>query len=166
MAKFVTLMKSFLFVCVAPGTIAGLVPWLVTRWQVQPPFFGQPSLKDLGMALILLGLVPLAESFVRFVWKGVGTPAPFIPARRLAVSGFYRYVRNPMYIGVLAVILGQALWLGEVRLLLYAGVVWLISHLFIVAYEEPMLRRNFAEQYADYHANVPRWLPRLTAWQA
>ncbi len=166
MRKVVALLASFLFFCVAPGTVAGLIPWIITHWRLHPAFFDIAGLRDLGIALVIVGIVPLAESFARFAWKGLGTPAPFMPTRHLVVTGFYRHVRNPMYIGVLAAILGQALWLGDERLFLYAAIVWLLSHLFIVAYEEPMLRRSFGEQYAAYRVNVPRWLPRLTPWSA
>jgi protein-S-isoprenylcysteine O-methyltransferase Ste14 len=166
MRKVVALMASFVFFCLAPGTVAGLIPWIITHWRLQHTFFGIIALRDLGIALVILGIVPLAESFARFAWSGLGTPAPFMPTRHLVVTGFYRHVRNPMYIGVLALLLGQALWLGDERLFLYAAIVWTLSHLFIVAYEEPMLRRSFGEQYAAYRDNVPRWLPRLTPWCA
>lgn len=160
------LARSFLFFLIAPGSVAGYVPWAITRWQREPPLFGIEGLRDLGIVLIVLGLIPLVESFVRFAVRGEGTPASIAPAQKFAVSGFYRHVRNPMYVGVLAVIVGEALLLGDWRLLGYAAIVWVFMHLFIVAYEEPILRRNFGDEYAAFCAHVPRWLPRLQAWKA
>jgi protein-S-isoprenylcysteine O-methyltransferase Ste14 len=119
-----------------------------------------------GIALILLGLIPLVASFVRFVFEGLGTPAPIAPPQRLVVGGFYRYVRNPMYVGVVSVILGQALLLGDVRLLWYGAILWLGFHLFVLVYEEPTLRQMFGESYIIFCANVPRWIPRLVPWKA
>lgn len=111
------------------------------------------------------GLTVNVESFVRFALKGFGTPAPIAPPERLVVSGLYRFVRNPMYVGVLAAILGQALLLGSVTLLEYAGVVWLGFTAMVVVYEEPTLRRTFGASYERYCANVRRWWPRLTPWE-
>lgn len=80
------------------------------------------------------------------------------------VTGLYRYVRNPMYVGVVSAVLGQSLILESLVLLGYAALVWLVSHLFVVTYEEPALRRTFGKEYQFYCANVPRWIPRLRAW--
>jgi protein-S-isoprenylcysteine O-methyltransferase Ste14 len=88
-----------------------------------------------------------------------------MPTRRLVVSGLYRWVRNPMYVAVVAAVIGQALILGSAALLGYAGVLWLGFHLFVIGVEEPMLRRDFAEEYAAFCAAVPRWLPRLRPWR-
>jgi protein-S-isoprenylcysteine O-methyltransferase Ste14 len=105
-------------------------------------------------------------SFARFALQGLGTPAPIAPTRDLVVTGLYRFVRNPMYLAVSAVILGQALVLGDWRLVVYGGVFWLACHLFVVNYEEPTLQRTFGAEYEAFRANVPRWIPRLTPWQA
>lgn len=113
------------------------------------------------IALILLGLPLLLEAFARFALQGRGTPAPVLPPERLVVFGFYRRVRNPMYVAVTALILGQALLLGDVRLLVLAAVVWLTFHLFVLLYEEPRLRQRFGRDYEAYCGAVPRWLPRL-----
>ncbi len=113
-----------------------------------------------------MGVVGLVECFARFAIKGRGTPAPIAPTEHLVVSGLYRYVRNPIYLAVLAVIVGQALLLGSVGLLEYAGLVWLLFHGFVVAYEEPTLRRQFGPSYDMYRTNVPRWWPRMKPWRA
>ena len=115
--------------------------------------------------MILAGLPVLLDSFVRFAVEGLGTPAPVFPTSHLVVTGWYRYVRNPMYVAVLAVIVGQALIFGNVTLLEYGALAWLLAHIFVLAYEEPTLRGTFGEEYQLYRANVPRWIPRLTPWR-
>ena len=95
---------------------------------------------------------------------GTGTPAPIDPPRNLVVSGLYRFVRNPMYVGVALVLLSEAALFGSFRLLEYALIVWAAFFLFVVAYEEPALRRKFGVSYQAYFEAVPRWIPRLTPW--
>jgi protein-S-isoprenylcysteine O-methyltransferase Ste14 len=96
---------------------------------------------------------------------GKGTLAPWDPTSRLVVSGPYRYVRNPMISGVLAVILGEAALFGSLPLLVWFGVVFAVNAVYFPLVEEPGLRRRFGEEYDAYRANVPRWLPRLRAWE-
>jgi protein-S-isoprenylcysteine O-methyltransferase Ste14 len=153
------------FFVVAPGTFAFYIPWRITRGQVAPPLLGVSALRPLGAVLALLGLVGLAESFSRFAIHGRGTPAPVMPPRRLVVTGLYRYVRNPMYVAVLSIVVGQALLFGSRRLLAYAALVWVTVHLWVLRYEEPALRARFAGDYAVYTAAVRRWWPRLRAWR-
>jgi protein-S-isoprenylcysteine O-methyltransferase Ste14 len=157
---------SLLFFVVAPGTVAGYVPYRLTRWRLEPALLGLPSLRWIGGVLVALGLAGLVECFARFALEGRGTPAPVAPPTTLVVSGLYRYVRNPMYVTVLATLVGQALLFGSVRVLEYAAVAWLATHLFVLAYEEPTLRRTFGASYEAYRANVRRWRPRLTPWAA
>jgi protein-S-isoprenylcysteine O-methyltransferase Ste14 len=166
MRKPVALLGSAIFLVIAPGTVVGYVPWLITHWNMQPPFFGYAWTRPVGMSLVAAGVVPLVESFVRFALKGLGTPAPVTPTRHLVVSGFYRFVRNPMYVGVGAILLGQALLFGSVELLAYAVFVGIVSHLFVRFHEEPTLRRAFGEEYKTYCKNVPRWIPRLSPWSS
>jgi len=113
-----------------------------------------------GGALVLLGIVPMAWSFFAFVFRGKGTPAPFDPPRALVVSGPYRFVRNPMYLGAMTSLLGAAIHYASPALFAYlaAFVVW--AHLFVVLYEEPGLRRTFGPAYKAYASEVRRWLPR------
>jgi protein-S-isoprenylcysteine O-methyltransferase Ste14 len=117
-----------------------------------------------GGVLIALGVIGLFDSFARFAVQGVGTPAPVFPTRRLVATGLYRYVRNPMYIAVVSAILGQALILGNIALLEYGGLVWLFFHAFVLVYEEPTLSASFGSEYKLYCNEVPRWIPRFTAW--
>ena len=106
----------------------------------------------------------ILDSFARFALIGQGTPSPTHPTRHFVVSGFYRHVRNPMYVAVLGAILGQALLFADARLFVYSGFIWLLFHGFVAVYEEPALARRFTAEYEEYRANVPRWLPRLTPW--
>ena len=153
------------FLLVVPGTVVGLVPWWISRWHVQAPFLGFTPFHAIGALLIAAGIPVLLESFGRFALQGVGTPAPIFPTQYLVVKGFYRYVRNPMSIAVVSVILGQALLLGNIRVLAYAIFVWLAMHLFVLIYEEPTLRKSFGAEYETFCAHVPRWIPRLSPWR-
>ena len=146
---------------VAPGVVAGLVPWLLTGWRMEASPLG---IRILGGLLIALGVGFLLHSFARFVVEGLGTPAPVAPPERLVVGGVYRHVRNPMYLAVGATIVGQALLLGQFGLLAYAAVFGVIAFGFVRLYEEPTLARQFGETYDAYRRAVPGWLPRLRPW--
>lgn len=111
------------------------------------------------------GLPVLLDSFARFALQGLGTPAPIAPPRHLVVTGWYGYVRNPMYVAVVSLILGQGLFFGSVRVLEYGVAVWAVFHLFVLLYEEPALRGKFGAEYGEFCGNVRRWLPRLSPWQ-
>ena len=165
MEKIRALLGSALFFALAPGTVAGFVPWAVTHWQFGPPLLGD-WMRFVGAAVLLGGLVLLIECFLRFALEGLGTPAPVAPTRYLVVSGSYRFVRNPMYVAVVSMVLGQALLFGSERLLVYGAVVWFCMHVFVIVYEEPTLRRSFGTEYEAYRENVPRWLPRMRAWRS
>jgi protein-S-isoprenylcysteine O-methyltransferase Ste14 len=158
------LLGSFVFFWIAPATVAGWVPWWLTGWSKQSPPFAAAAAWA-GWLLVALGTVVVVESFVRFAIKGLGTPAPVAPTRQLVVSGLYRHVRNPMYVGVTSAIVGQALILGRSLLLQYAACVWLAFHLFVLLYEEPTLQRTYGMSYQTYKANVRRWWPRLAPWR-
>ena len=165
MRKSYAVVGSALFLVAAPGTVAGLLPWCISGWNLQPAWFDHPLTREIGVLLIVMGLVPLLDSFAQFALKGLGTPAPVFPPGHLVVTGFYRHVRNPMYVGVVSVILGQALLFSDGRLLAYAAAVWLATHLFVVLYEEPALHRRFGNEYASFRRHVPRWIPRLRPWK-
>jgi protein-S-isoprenylcysteine O-methyltransferase Ste14 len=156
---------SVIFLFAAPGIVAGLIPWWISGWRMQPALLGLEPLHWLGLALLALGAVLLLETFARFSLQGRGTPAPLYPTERLVITGSYRFVRNPMYVAVVALILGQALLLGSLPVLIYGFCVWLIVHAFVLAYEEPTLRRTFGEQYETYCSHVGRWLPRVSPWR-
>ena len=157
---------SAVFFLLAPGAVAGLVPWLLTGgWQAREPLPYWMPMRVLGGILLVAGLVGLVGGFVRFVVEGFGTPAPVAAPERLVVGGVYRYVRNPMYVAVLAAIVGQALLLGRLGLLLYAVAAWLAVAAFVRFYEEPTLTRRFGADYEAYRRAVPAWWPRLRPWR-
>ena len=161
MGKFLAVVGSEVFLVIAPGFIAGWVPWWISHWQLEAPFFGMQFFRFVGAALLTLGLAGLLDSFVRFALQGIGTPAPVFPTRHLVVTGLYRYVRNPMYVAVVSAILGQGLLLGNLKLLAYGGLVFLLFHLFVLVYEEPTMRATFGSEYESFCARVPRWIPRF-----
>ncbi|HLI35740.1 MAG TPA: isoprenylcysteine carboxylmethyltransferase family protein [Streptosporangiaceae bacterium] len=156
---------SAAFMVAGPGTVTGLVPWLLTRWKVRRPVPGGVPARALGAGLVAAGGAVVTHSFARFVMDGLGTPLPVAPPEHLVVSGIYRHVRNPMYVSLEAVIVGQALLLGQRRLLGYAAIVAIPPALFVRFYEEPKLAASFGEEYERYRRNVPRWLPRLRPWR-
>jgi protein-S-isoprenylcysteine O-methyltransferase Ste14 len=168
MRKPAAALGSTVFFLLAPGTAAGLVPWWLTRWQVRQPLpapWDWAPVQVLGVILLATGVVVLVQAFVRFVVEGLGTPVPIAAPERLVVGGTYRHVRNPMYVAVLAIIVGQALLLGRLGLLLYAAVVWLPTAAFVRWYEEPTLTRRFGADYQAYRRAVPAWWPRLRPWE-
>lgn len=156
---------SAVFFLIAPGVVVGLIPWLLTRWQLREPLPYWAPVRVLGGILLVAGLIALMQAFVRFVVEGFGTPAPVAAPERLVVGGVYRYVRNPMYVAALAAIVGQALLLGRLGLLLYAGATWLVVAAFVRFYEEPTLARRFGANYEAYQRAVPAWWPRLRPWE-
>ena len=150
-----------IFLVVAPGVVAGLIPYLLTDWRTTDP---PAALVVAGAALIVLGTAVLLNAFARFVVEGLGTPAPIAPTERLVVGGLYRHVRNPMYIAVGATIVGQALVLGRPGLLAYAALFWATVAAFVYGYEEPTLAARYGEEYDAYRRAVPAWWPRLRPW--
>jgi protein-S-isoprenylcysteine O-methyltransferase Ste14 len=152
---------SLAFLVAAPGIVAGLLPWLITGWRPLPPSDGPGALRWTGLILIAAGLAVVLEAFARFAWVGLGTPAPVAPTRTLVVSGFYRFVRNPMYVAVSALIFGQAVLFASWGLAVYGVIVAAGFHIFVRVYEEPTLREAYGEQYAAYCAATPRWIPRF-----
>ena len=165
-SRAISVLGSALFLIVAPGTVAGLVPWWISHWQVRAPFLSLAGFRAGGVLVGVAGLAVLLDSVGRFAFTGQGTPAPVLPTRHLVVVGLYRYVRNPMYVAVVSLIVGQALLLGDLSVLAYGAVVWLGFHFFVLAYEEPTLRKSFGGEYERFCANVPRWLPRARPWRA
>jgi protein-S-isoprenylcysteine O-methyltransferase Ste14 len=154
---------SLVFLLVAPGVVAGLVPWWITRWDARELASYWWPVRIVGALLLGAGVVVLLQAFARFVREGVGTPAPVAPTERLVAGGLYRYVRNPMYLAVTAVIVGQALWLGRPALLPYAAGFLIAVAAFVRWYEEPTLRRRFGAEYEEYRRAVPGWWPRFRA---
>lgn len=157
------LIGSAAFFVAAPGTVAGLIPFLITHWR--PGEDATLSVSIAGALITILGLMILIECFVRFALKGRGTPAPLAPTKELVVSGLYARVRNPMYLAVLLLIFGQSMLFASAALIAYGVTIWFAFLLFVLYYEEPRLQREFPDSYAAYAEAVPRWIPRLTPWR-
>ncbi len=151
---------SLVFLVLAPGVAAGLVPWLVTGWE---PESERLPAQIAGIVLIALGAAVLLYAFGSFVIEGLGTPAPVAPPQRLVHHGLYRWVRNPMYLAVGAVIAGQALLFGDPAVALYLAAFALAVWSFVHLYEEPTLASQFGAEYEAYRREVPRWRPRRPA---
>jgi protein-S-isoprenylcysteine O-methyltransferase Ste14 len=149
---------SAVFFALAPGVMAGVMPWALTGWHVRHWWL---PVRIAGAVLILVGVPILVNAFVRFVVEGLGTPAPVAPPKQLVVGGLYRYVRNPMYLAVAATIIGEALLLGRPVLFVWAAVFAVAVWSFVRLYEEPTLSRLFGAEYDDYRRTVPGWWPRL-----
>jgi len=163
MRRAPAIIGSAIFLVIAPGTLAVYVPWHLTQWRFEPALF--PTARVIGGILTAAGLPILLDSFARFALQGLGTPAPVMPPKHLVVTGFYSYVRNPMYVAVTALITGQGLLFGSVTVLEYGAILWAAFFLFVLGYEEPVLGEQFPEEYKRYRANVRRWIPRATPWR-
>ena len=149
------------FFVVAPGVVAGVIPGWVTGWwdRGDAPAYLVP-LRAVGVLLVVAGVAVLVPAFVRFVAEGIGTPAPAAPTEQLVVGGLYRHVRNPMYLAVIAIVVGPALRLARPGRGVYAAVAAAAMVSFVTWYEEPALRRQHGEAYDAYRRAVPGWLPR------
>jgi protein-S-isoprenylcysteine O-methyltransferase Ste14 len=160
------LLGSIVFLVVAPGTVAGLMPWLLTGWAGSDPmpFWAPVPAGMVGAVLLAAGIAVLLQAFGQFVADGLGTPFPAAPPRHLVVGGLYRYVRNPMYVALVAAVLGQALLLGRPILLGYAVVTWAVTAAFARFREEPVLARRFGAEHTAYRRAVRAWWPRWRPW--
>ncbi|MEX0612930.1 MAG: isoprenylcysteine carboxylmethyltransferase family protein [Pirellulales bacterium] len=156
-------LKVLIFVILVPGTVAGWVPYWLSRWPTGLPALELGAWRHIGWLLLVPGIAVLLWSVWEFASEGQGTPAPIDPPKRFVATGMYRYVRNPMYVGVLSAVVGQALLYESWNVLIYAAILWGVVHAFVVFYEEPTLRRLFGDQYAAYCGSVPRWIPRRPA---
>jgi protein-S-isoprenylcysteine O-methyltransferase Ste14 len=156
---------SAVFFVLAPGTIVGLVPWLITDWHPGAPLSHLLPLRVLGAVLVVAGTATLVSAFARFVVEGLATPAPVAPPAHLVVGGLYRHVRNPIYLALDATILGQAIVLWRPDLLWYTGFVALALVAWVYGLEQPELQNRFGARYDEYRRAVPGWWPRLRPWQ-
>lgn len=155
------LIGTVIFTLVVPGTAIVLVPFVLSGgWTFHPPLAGEAS-RWLGVALVVLGAPLFFRFLAGFVREGHGTPAPIAPTEHLVVGGPFQWCRNPGYVAVVAMVVGQGLLFGSARILVYAASLAVGFHLFVLLYEEPTLRRTFGAEYEEYCRRVPRWLPRL-----
>lgn len=153
-----TALGSLLFLVIAPGTVAGYIPLVLLRNgpQIETGIFAY-----LAFPFWLIGSIILLWCFWDFTFKGHGTPAPIAPPTELVATGFYRYVRNPIYVSLLAILIGHFLWFGYWNLLIYAIIVFIGFNLVVAYYEEPTLKRKFGASYENYLKRVPRWIPKF-----
>jgi protein-S-isoprenylcysteine O-methyltransferase Ste14 len=153
---------SAAFFLLAPGLVAGVVPWWLTGWDARDPWL---PLQVVGGVVTAAGVAVLLHAFARFVVEGAGTPAPVAPTERLVVGGLYCHVRNPMYVAVVSVVAGQALVLGRYALLAYGAGLLALFVAFVRGYEEPVLSARYGAEYDAYRRAVPGWWPRPRAWR-
>lgn len=163
MRKPATTVVSLTWGVAIGGTFGCLLPYLLGDWHFHRPLPYWAVAQAAGGVLICTGLVPVVQSFIDFI-KADGTPVPVAAPPRLVVSGFYRYVRNPIYVGFVAVMLGQALLFGSPGLLAYTAVAWCVGAVGVRCYEEPVLARKFGAEYAEYRRAVRAWVPRRHPW--
>lgn len=154
-----TALKTLIFTIVVPGTVAGIVPWLLVQGSTGA-VLEVPSVWMLGFVPLVLGVGLYLWCAGAFTFIGKGTPAPIDAPTVLVVQGPYRWVRNPMYIAVLTVVLGEAILFRSFLLVGYALLTWAIVHTFVVTVEEPSLRRQFGASYEAYLRTVSGWVPR------
>jgi protein-S-isoprenylcysteine O-methyltransferase Ste14 len=154
-------LKTLLFTVLVPGSVTMLVPYLLLKSRLPPLTINLGLARFLGWGPIVLGTMIYLWCAWDFATAGQGTPLPADPPKTLVARGLYRRVRNPMYVGILLLILGQAVLFVSLLLLGYGTLLWLVFHLFIIYYEEPTLKRLFGPAYEQYCASVPRWAPLL-----
>ena len=161
-SPLVLFLRSALWTILFPGIIAVYIPWR---------FFGvrYASVEGIGgvigWLLVLIGAVLLLASIVEFARRGKGTLSPVDPPKRLVVSGPYRWVRNPMYAGVVFMLVGQSLFTSGLGLVVYVAVLFGIVDVFITLHEEPYLEHMFGDSFREYKRNVRRWMPRIRPWR-
>jgi protein-S-isoprenylcysteine O-methyltransferase Ste14 len=151
------------FTLLVPCTVVAFAPyfWIMgparvaSRW---PPL----GLSALGFVPLAIGLAIYVACARRFAVEGLGTPAPYDPPRRLVTGGLFRWTRNPFYVGIVTILLGEAAVFASLAMVWYALVVAVAFHLRVLLYEEPVLRRLFGDEFERYAREVPRWVPRLT----
>lgn len=154
---------SILWFVALGGTFGCLLPYLLNYWHFHSPLPYWDIARAVGALLICVGLIPLVRSFVDFFAAG-GTPIPVAAPPRLVISGFYAYVRNPIYVGFVVVLIGQVLLFGPFGLVVYAAISWCVGAAAVRFYEEPRLVSKFGAEYEAYRRAVPAWIPRLHPW--
>src|SRR5258706_10993030 len=153
-----TVLKSLFYLVFEAGLFALYVPLALLRTGTR---IDTGVISFLAIPLWLIGTFIVLRCFWDFTFKGRGTPVPIDPPKELVITGFYRYVRNPIYVGVLSIFLGHFLWFGYLALLIYTAFAFIGVHSFIILYEEPTLKKKFGPTYEDYLRRVPRWMPRF-----
>jgi protein-S-isoprenylcysteine O-methyltransferase Ste14 len=158
--SFMLLLRSVFFTFLLPGTVTVLIPYWIISSRGADTLSNHHPLRYFGFPLIGIGATGLLWCIWEFFSEGRGTLAPVDPPKHLVVRGLYRYVRNPMYVSVLTILIGEAIFFMSAQLLIEAGVFFVLAYLFVAGYEEPTLRRKFGESYERYLQTVGRWIPR------
>lgn len=152
-------LKTLLWSVFVPGTLTTLVPYLILRSSSESFSFDLSGFRYVGIIPILFGALIYFWCAWDFTFVGMGTPAPFDAPKKVVATGVYQFVRNPMYVACVSVLIGEAIFFESAALLIYAFVLFLIFHIWILIYEEPTLRENFGPSYEEYCREVSRWLP-------
>lgn len=153
------LLRNLLFTILQPGVVVGLVPYLILRYTDSEIVPGAWHVRHLGgAALAMLGVVIAGSCILRFATDGEGTLSPLDPTKKLVIRGLYLYSRNPMYVGVMLIMIGEIVFFWSLALAIYAAIVFVAFNLFIVLHEEPRCRREFGREYEDYCRKVRRWI--------
>jgi protein-S-isoprenylcysteine O-methyltransferase Ste14 len=160
MASSSVALKTAVFTVLVPGTVAGLVPRLLARYDRESPALGSRVARTVGLVSLASGLVLYLRTAWQFTFEGRGTPSPSHETEELVTGGIYAHTRNPMYVGVLLIIVGRAVRYRSIHVLWWAVVCWLGFHRRVVEYEEPRLAERYGDVYEEYCERVPRWLPR------
>jgi protein-S-isoprenylcysteine O-methyltransferase Ste14 len=152
-------LRNLFFTILQPGVVAGLVPYFIVRDKIG----GIPSLNFawfhfLGILIFSIGLFVTLHCITRFAIDGKGTLSPADPTKKLVIKGLYKYTRNPMYVGVMLILIGEAIFFASLHLLIYSGFVFAAFVLFVIYFEEPRLQRDFGQEYEDYKRRVRRWV--------
>jgi protein-S-isoprenylcysteine O-methyltransferase Ste14 len=155
-------LRSALWTVLFPGMVAGYIPWRF--FDIAGDLRNVGVIDIMGIVVSACGAAILLQSIVEFARRGRGTLSPLDPARELVVTGLYRWVRNPMYVGVMLVLLGELMIAPSLALAVYAASFFIAVNTFTRHFEEPYLQRTFGSSYDVYRHNVRRWIPRLTAW--
>ncbi|MCD4743046.1 MAG: isoprenylcysteine carboxylmethyltransferase family protein [Desulfobacteraceae bacterium] len=155
-------LKILFFMIIGPGSVIVLIPYLIISFFSPPDYYKIVRLQYIGIIPFLIGLVISLRCFYDFISVGKGTPVPIDPPKKLVIIGMYRFVRNPMYIGILFLLFGEAIFFKSFVLLGYTACVYCLFQIFIIGFEEPMLKTKFGKEYEDYCKIVPRWLIHLS----
>lgn len=151
-------LKTLLWSVFVPGNLTTVVPFLILS-NFENYSFELSYFRYVGLVPILFGALLYFWCAWNFTFDGEGTPAPFDAPKKVVVKGAYRFVRNPMYVAAVSILLGETIFFESTAMLIYALILFLIFHIWILIYEEPTLRKNFGASYEDYCRNIPRWLP-------
>lgn len=153
------LLRNLFFTILQPGLVAGLAPYWILKSAGIPIFTVHDRLQHyLAIILFLCGFIIMLLCILRFALEGRGTLSPADPTKKLVISGLYKYSRNPMYVGVMLMLIGESVYYNFSGLWVYTLCIFIAFYLFILFFEEPRLRRDFGDEYRQYCQRVRRWL--------